>query len=61
MDFIKGYAILELKPACRLILLDAVNLPRQITYYDRNEFKFLLDEDEANPKRVMYYDMKKFS
>jgi len=33
MDFIKGYSIMELKPACRLLLLDAYNKPKQIKYY----------------------------
>jgi GNAT superfamily N-acetyltransferase len=61
MDFIKGYAIHEIKPACRLLLLDAVNKPRQINYYELNGFKFLLDEDANNEKRLMYFDLLKLS
>jgi GNAT superfamily N-acetyltransferase len=60
MAFIKGYAIQELKPACRLLLLDAVNLQKQITYYQRNGFVFVFDNDEnaKREKRLMYYDLK---
>jgi GNAT superfamily N-acetyltransferase len=59
MDFIKGFAVFELKPACRLLLLDAVNQPRQIKYYERNGFKFLLDSDANNDKRLMFFDLRK--
>ena len=60
MDFIKGYAILDLKPACRLLLLDAYNQPRQLNYYDKNGFIFLHENDLEEPTRIMYFDMKKF-
>jgi len=57
MDFIKGYAVEDCKPACRLLLLDAVNKPKQIAYYERNEFKFLFKEDINEPTRLMYFDL----
>ncbi len=59
MDFIKGFSITGLKPACRLLLLDAINKPRQLQYYDRNEFRFLLSTDEKDENRIMYFDLKK--
>ncbi|MCX2482730.1 hypothetical protein [Pedobacter sp. MR2016-24] len=46
MDFIKGWVIIDPKPACRLLILDAVNQIRQVKHYNRNEFKFLLQADE---------------
>lgn len=61
MDFIKGWVTIDHKPACRLLLLDAVNQSRQIKYYDRNEFKFLLLSDEHNKTRFMYFDLFKLS
>jgi GNAT superfamily N-acetyltransferase len=60
MDFIKGFSVLDLKPACRLLLLDAYNQPRQLQYYNNNEFAFLHEEDQAEPTRIMYFDLKKF-
>lgn len=59
MDFIKGFSILEHKPACRLLLLDAYNRPRQIQYYQKNGFQFLLDSDEEKENRIMYFDLHK--
>jgi hypothetical protein len=59
MDFIKGFSVLNHKPACRLLLLDAYNKPRQVNYYLANGFQFLLDSDEASGKRIMYYDLHK--
>jgi GNAT superfamily N-acetyltransferase len=57
MDFIKGWALLEHKPACRLLLLDAYNKERQVRYYQRNGFNLLLDDDEADRTRIMYFDL----
>lgn len=59
MDFIKGFSILELKPACRLLLLDAYNKDRQIKYYQKNGFDFLKDDDANLDKRVMFYSLNK--
>jgi GNAT superfamily N-acetyltransferase len=57
MDFIKGWIIIGLKAACRLLLLDAYNKPRQISYYQNNGFKFLLDDDVNDKNRIMYFDL----
>ena len=57
MDFIKEYAIEDCKPACRLLLLDAINQPQQIQYYERNEFTFLFKEDSDEKTRSMYFDL----
>lgn len=59
MDFIKGYSLLEHKPACRLLLLDAYNRPRQVNYYTQNGFQFLQQEDENDEKRIMYFDLRR--
>ncbi|HTD40699.1 MAG TPA: hypothetical protein VK671_08770 [Mucilaginibacter sp.] len=57
MDFIKGFSLRDHKPACRLLLLDALNKPRQISYYANNGFTFLLDDSDTNNKnRIMYFD-----
>ena len=59
MDFIKGFSILNQKAACRLLLLDAYNKERQINFYQKNGFRFVLDADENAQKRLMYYDLER--
>ena len=61
MLFIKGFSIKDHNPACRLLLLDAINKERQIKYYKRNRFEFLLDEDEDEENRIMYFDYLELS
>lgn len=57
MDFIKAFITQQQNSACRFLLLDAINKPKQIHYYKKNGFEFLLDEDEADVNRIMYYDL----
>lgn len=57
MDFIKGWSILELKPACRLLLLDAYNKEPQLSFYIKNDFQFLLETDTEDKTRLMYFDL----
>jgi GNAT superfamily N-acetyltransferase len=57
MDFIKGWVIIDHKPACLLLLLDAYNKEKQIKFYQRNDFNFLLDEDINDRTRIMYFDL----
>ena len=57
MDFIKQYAVEDAKPACRLLLLDAVNQPKQINYYTQNDFAFLFPDDKDEETRFMYFDL----
>lgn len=61
MDFIKGFSILEQKSACRLLLLDAYNKPRQLKFYENNGFTFLNDEEQSTQTRLMYFDLIQFS
>lgn len=48
---------MELKPACRLLLLDAYNKPKQIKYYTQNGFIFLDERNVKDSTRLMYYDL----
>jgi hypothetical protein len=59
MTFIKGWSILEHKPACRLLLLDAYNKTQQLNYYIKNDFQFLLDNDVQDKTRLMYFDLSR--
>ncbi|HET6242928.1 MAG: GNAT family N-acetyltransferase [Bacteroidetes bacterium] len=57
MDFIKGYSIMDSKPACRLLLLDAYNKPKQLSFYAKNGFEFLLSTGVEDKTRIMYFDL----
>jgi len=57
LDFIKAWTFIEHKPACRLLILDAYNNPKQISMYQKNDFTFLLDSDEKDKHRFMYFDL----
>lgn len=61
MDFIKGWVMIDHKPVCRLLILDVVNQPKQVKYYDRNNFNFLLKSDESSKTRIMYDDLEKLT
>jgi hypothetical protein len=56
MDFIKGFSILDHKPACKFLLLDAINKEKQTKYYKNNNFDFLLD-DKEDKTRIMYFNL----
>ena len=61
MDFIKGFSIKDLNSACRLLILDAVNEPKQINYYQKNDFTFLMESDKESTTRLMYFDLINFN
>ncbi len=61
MDFIKEFSIENLNPACRLIILDAINEPQQVKYYGRNHFLFLMESDAEQRTRLMYFDLLNFN
>ncbi|MGC4130079.1 MAG: GNAT family N-acetyltransferase [Bergeyella sp.] len=57
LDFIKGWTFMQHKPACRLLILDAYNNPKQTEMYQKNDFTFLLNSDEDHKHRFMYFDL----
>ena len=59
MDLIKGFLIVEHlpTPACKFLLLDAINKEKQIQYYKKNKFEFLLDDDIGDETRIMYFNL----
>ena len=57
LDFIKAWTFINHKPACRLLILDAYNHPKQISMYQKNDFTFLLDSDIKDKHRFMYFDL----
>lgn len=59
LDFIKGWTIIDHKPACRLLILDAYNQAKQLAFYQKNGFIFLLNNDISERTRLMYFDLTK--
>ena len=70
LDFIKDWFIsADNKTGCRFILVDAVNNPHTLTYYERNGFKPLfprvseektfyeISETEELRTRMYYFDL----
>ena len=70
MDFIKSWFDgVDNKTGCRFVLVDAVNTPHTIRYYERNGFKPLfpkienekefygIDESETLRTRMYYFDL----
>ena len=57
LDFIKVWTFEELKPACRLLILDAYNQEKQLSLYQKNDFLFLHDKDMHDKHRFMYFDL----
>jgi len=57
LDFIKYWTFIEHKPACRLLILDAYNKPKQLSLYQKNDFTFLSDSDQNDKHRFMYFDL----
>jgi len=66
MDFVKGLFITNNRTGCRFILVDAYNEAKVLNYYAKNDFKYLLSEEEegnifkqgAKPlTRIMYFDL----
>lgn len=72
MDFVKDWFVAyDNKTGCRFILVDAVNNPHTLSYYERNGFKPLfrriqdekdfyhIDEQNELKTRMYYYDLIK--
>jgi len=70
MDFIKMWFLISNKTACRFIIVDAYNDEKTLHYYQKNGFKFLIQDERSEAKymeinakslplktRHMYYDL----
>ncbi|MCM1518570.1 MAG: GNAT family N-acetyltransferase [Pseudoflavonifractor sp.] len=70
MDFVKDWFVAEdNKTGCRYVLVDAVNNPHTLAYYNRNGFKplfpkeedekdfYQIKDDESLRTRMLYFDL----
>ncbi len=55
LDFIKGWFITNNRTGCMYLLVDAYK--QSISFYEKNDFIFLSEQDKDSKTRVMYYDL----
>lgn len=58
MSFIKIWFTDDNKTGCRFIIVDAYNNEETIHFYQKNNFAFLLKNDELDETRLMIFDLK---
>jgi GNAT superfamily N-acetyltransferase len=58
MDFIKLWFVTENKTGCRFIILDALNDPVALAFYEKNGFAYLNRNDSTDETRLMYFDLR---
>lgn len=70
MDFIKTLFRLNNRTGCRFLIVDAKNRPEVLNYYEKNGFKYLIEDEKLEAKyvgigvghlplntRLMYFDL----
>jgi GNAT superfamily N-acetyltransferase len=55
LDYIKGFFIDGNKTGCRFITVDAYR--GSLSFYEKNGFKFMTEDDQEADTRLMYYDL----
>ena len=72
MDFIKVLFRTNNRTGCRFLIVDALNRPETLHYYEKNGFQYLIDDERLEAKyvgigvghlplntRLMYFDLLK--
>ena len=72
MDFIKVLFRTNNRTGCRFLIVDALNRPETLHYYEKNGFRYLIDDERLEAKymgigvgrlplntRLMYFDLLK--
>lgn len=70
MEFVKSWFRINNKTGCRFLIVDAYNNPETLHYYEKNGFRYLIDEERLEAKymgigmghlplntRLMYFDL----
>ncbi|UFH54815.1 GNAT family N-acetyltransferase [Spirosoma sp. KNUC1025] len=55
LDYLKQLFIDNNRTGCRFITVDAYH--QSLQFYERNGFKYLIEEDEGKDTRLMYFDL----
>ncbi|WP_009964915.1 GNAT family N-acetyltransferase [Verrucomicrobium spinosum] len=59
INLLKRMFITENRTGCRIMTVDAYNKRDVIKFYSRNGFELLVDRDQGNPTRAMWFDLFK--
>ena len=60
LNMTKEYFLTHNKTGCRFITVDAYNDIATISFYKRNGFQFLWEQDSSAQTRIMYFDLKRY-
>lgn len=58
LDYIKGWFVDNNRTGCKFITVDAYS--DSLLFYEKNEFKYLTDEDKGKDTRLMYFDLSPY-
>lgn len=50
MDFIKVLFRTNNRTGCRFLIVDALNRPKTLHYYEKNGFRYLIDDERLEAK-----------
>ena len=59
VDFLKALFVTDNRTGCRFITVDGYRVA--LSFYEKNGFKYLTENDVEDDTRLMYYDLKKFT
>jgi GNAT superfamily N-acetyltransferase len=59
LDYIKAWFVDNNRTGCKFITVDAYN--QSLKFYEKNEFKYLTEEDKNKDTRLMYFDLSPYS
>lgn len=57
---LKCLFLTENRTGCRFVTVDAYNDPPTLTFYQRNDFEILTEEDAKSPTRALFCDLLRF-
>ncbi len=57
LNYIKYWFTNDNKTGCRFIVVDAMNVAETVSFYEKNEFKFLSSKDSDEKTRLMFFDL----
>jgi GNAT superfamily N-acetyltransferase len=55
LDYLKGWLMDNNRTGCKFITVDAYD--KSLKFYEKNEFKYLTNDDLGKDTRVMYFDL----
>lgn len=60
LDYLKASFTTKNKTGCRFLLVDAYNQDAVLSFYQKNGFEFLVENDKNDKTRIMYFDLIRF-